>query len=205
MDASKVMTSNPGLRRRSVLLGAATACAAPLWLGVARGEGASTSKWNLRPWPKTRAAPRLQLRDLDGQPWSLAALEGQVVLLNFWASWCEPCRAEIPSLESLAKRYGSVGLSVVAINYQEGEPGIRRFLQGTPFTLPILLDGDGAAARAWTPLVFPSTVVIGRDGRPVFTVIGEADWTSDEAHRSITPLLDSATPPRRSRSAGSSP
>jgi len=203
MDASKLVTRHARLMRRRLLLVAATACAGPLGFSSARAQ--ATSKWNVRPWPKGRAAPRLQLSSLDGQPWSLAALKGQVVLLNFWASWCEPCRAEMPSLEGLARQYGRDGLSVVAINYQEGEPGIRRFLQGTPFTLPILLDGDGAAARAWTPLVFPSTVVIGRDGRPVFTVVGEADWSSDEARRSITPLLGSATTLRRAPAAGSSP
>jgi thiol-disulfide isomerase/thioredoxin len=192
------------MRRRAVLT-AATACAAPLWWCAVRHAQASTSTWNLRPWPKGRAAPRLELRNLDGQAFSLAALKGRVVLLNFWASWCEPCRAEIPSLESFAQRYGDEGLSVIAINYQEGEAGIRRFLQGTPFALPILLDADGAAARNWTPLVFPSTVVIGRDGRPAFTVVGEADWTSDQARRSITPLLRSATAQRRPRAGGSSP
>jgi thiol-disulfide isomerase/thioredoxin len=205
MDASRDGPWSTASTRRRALFALATACAAPLSWRAARAAAASTSTWNVRPWPKGRRAPRLELRDLDGQVFSLAAVKGRVVLLNFWASWCEPCRAEIPSLESLAKRYGNEGLSVVAINYQEGEAGIRRFLQGTPFMLPILLDGDGAAARAWTPLVFPSTVVIGRDGRPAFTVVGEADWTSDDAQRSITPLLGSATAPRRPRGGGSSP
>lgn len=151
------------------------------------------------------SAPPLPSAVLVPPKVTVDTLRGKPAVVNFWASWCEPCRAEIPSLENLAKQYASSGLSVIAINYQEGEPRIRRFLQGTPFSLPILLDGDGAAARAWTPLVFPSTVVIGRDGRPLFTVVGEADWTSREALLSITPLLGSATPPRRAPTRGSSP
>ncbi len=198
MDASNARTCLGAVTRRRMLLALAGTCAAFLGSREARAQTASTSLWNVRPWPKGRAAPPLRLSSLDGQPWSLASLKGRVVLLNFWASWCEPCRAEMPSLETLARQYGNAGLSVVAINYQEGEPGIRRFLRGTPVSLPILLDGDGAAAKAWTPLVFPSTVVIGRDGRPSFTVVGEADWSSDVALRSITPLLRSGTPTARS-------
>jgi len=185
---------------------AAAVCIGPaaLLFSNVHAQGSATAGWNVRPWPKTRPAPRLQLSGLDGRPWSLSAQKGQVVLLNFWASWCEPCRAEMPSLERLAGQYGREGLSVVAVNYREGEQRIRSFLQGTPLTLPILLDGDGAAARAWTPLVFPSTVVIGRDGRPVFTVVGEADWSGEEARRWITPLLAGATSPHRSSSASAS-
>jgi thiol-disulfide isomerase/thioredoxin len=203
MDASDPALFRAMSRRRT-LLAAVAACAATLSPRVVYAQ-ATPSTWNMRPWPRGRAAPPLRLSSLDGQPWSLASLKGRVVLLNFWASWCEPCRAEMPSLESLAKQYGGAGLSVVAINYQEGEPGIRRFLRSTPVSLPVLLDSDGAAARAWTTLVFPSTVVIARDGRPAFTVVGEADWSSDQARRSITPLLGSATPARRSPTTGASP
>ena len=109
-----------------------------------------------------KPVPALELTDLDGKPWSLSALRGQVVVLNFWATWCEPCRAEMPSLELLAQRHERDGLSVVAINYQEPLPAIRRFLDAQPFTLPILLDRDGDATSAWTPRVFPSTVLIDR-------------------------------------------
>lgn len=111
------------------------------------------------------------------------------MLLNFWASWCEPCRAEMPSLELLAERHIRDRVQVMAVNFRETDGAIRRFLAQTYCSLPILRDVDGAAARAWGVRVFPSTVVIGRDGRATFTVIGEFDWTGAEARAWIAPLL----------------
>ena len=123
------------------------------------------------------------------QPVRLAALRGQVVVLNFWASWCEPCRAEMPSLELMAERHKGDRLQVLAVNFRETDGTIRRFLEQTDFSLPILRDADGAAARAWQVRIFPSTVVIGRDGRAAFTVVGEVDWGGAEARAWIAPLL----------------
>ncbi len=143
----------------------------------------------VRPWPTARPVPALALTDLDGKPWSLAALKGRPVLLNFWASWCEPCRAEMPSLELLQTRHERAGLVVLAINYKEARPVIQRFLDVLPFSLPILLDPDGDASAAWTPRVFPTTVLIGRDGVPRQSVIGELDWMDATARELVEPLL----------------
>lgn len=143
----------------------------------------------VRPWPAAKPTPDLSLTDLDGKPWTLAGLKGRPVLLNFWASWCEPCRAEMPSLELLATRHEKAGLVVLSINYQEPLPTIRRFLETLPFSLPILLDRDGDAAGAWTPRVFPTTVLIDRSGAARSSVIGELDWMGDTARALVEPLL----------------
>jgi thiol-disulfide isomerase/thioredoxin len=140
-------------------------------------------------WPAGRALPRLELPGFDGPAWRLADARGQVVLLNFWASWCEPCRAEMPSLELLAERHEKAGLVVVAVNHRETDASIRRYLSQWPITLTIVRDADGAAARAWGVRIFPTTIVIGRDGRPAFTVTGEVDWTGADARRWLAPLL----------------
>lgn len=141
-------------------------------------------------WPPGRAVPALDLPGFDGPAWRLADARGQVVLLNFWASWCEPCRAEMPSLELLAERHVKDRLAVVAVNFRETDASIRRYLAQWPITLNIVRDADGAAARAWGVRIFPTTVVIGRNGRPVFTVTGEVDWTGAEARRWLQPLLE---------------
>lgn len=142
-----------------------------------------------QPWPAGRAVPALALPGFDGPAWRLADTRGQVVLLNFWASWCEPCRAEMPSLELLAERHEKDGLAVVAVNFRETDASIKRYLAQWPITLSIVRDADGAAARAWGVRIFPTTVAIGRDGRPAFTVTGEVDWTGTEARRWLAPLL----------------
>ena len=153
-------------------------------LGAGVGAAGARAAYQVRPWAAGRPVPKLELDDLAGKPWSLAAMRGQVVVMNFWASWCEPCRAEMPSLELLAQRLEHDGVTVVAINYQEPIPAIRRFLEAQPVTLPILLDRDGDAASAWTPRVFPSTVLIDRSGQPRNVVLGELDWTGGGGARS---------------------
>ena len=175
--------SHRKISRRQVLGVSLAAATAALLPGVARAA------YLVRAWPEGKAAPALALTDLDGKTWSLAALKGQPVLLNFWASWCEPCRAEMPSLELVASRHQRAGLVVLAVNFQEAAPVIKRFLDVRPFSLPILLDRDGAATAAWTPRVFPTTVLIDRHGTPRHSVLGELDWMGSAARELIEPLL----------------
>jgi thiol-disulfide isomerase/thioredoxin len=153
------------------------------------GPPSARASYQLREWPMGQATPVLQLSDLDGKRWTLESWRGRAVLLNFWATWCEPCRAEMPSLQALARRREADGLTVVTVNYRETEPAIRRFLDAAHITLPVLLDRDGAAAQAWTPRIFPSTVLIDRSGRPRRVVVGEVDWAGDEARRWMDDLL----------------
>jgi thiol-disulfide isomerase/thioredoxin len=153
----------------------------------------SRAAFQVRDWPAAQAAPSLGLTDLSGKSWSLAELRGHAVMLNFWATWCEPCRAEMPSLQALARRHEADGLIVLTVNYQEAEPTIRRFLDQTPIALPVLLDRDGAAARAWTPRVFPSTVLIDRSGRPRRVIVGEVAWDGEPARPWLAELLKAAT------------
>ncbi len=143
----------------------------------------------VRPWPEGRPVPPLDLVDLDGKRWRLDALKGRVVVLNFWATWCEPCRIEMPSLEAMAARRAGSDVSVLTVNYKEGPDVIRRFLERLPLKLPILLDADGDATFDWTPRVFPSTVLIGRNGVPVSVVLGDLDWAGAEASALLEPLV----------------
>lgn len=175
----------PEFNQRRRLLGAAALLAAVLPPAARAADGGS--HW--RAWPKGRATPPLALAGLDGKTWRLADAKGQVVLLNFWASWCEPCRAEMPSLELLAQAYEDQGLRVVAVNLRETDGAILRFLAQMPTDLPIVRDADGLAARAFDVRIYPTTVAIGRDGRAAFWVIGETDWMSAAAKRWLAPLL----------------
>jgi len=160
-----------------------------LGLGACRPSQATEAGFQWRPWAAGRAVPPLRLPSLDGAAWRLDAWRGRVVVANFWATWCEPCRAELPSLAALAARHAGAGLVVVTVNYREDPGAIERFLASQRMALPVLLDTDGSAARAWTPMVFPSTVVVGRDGRPAGVLVGELDWAGAAAADLLRPLL----------------
>lgn len=178
-----------GRTTRRRLLGAALAGSAGLLCTV----GARAAH-TVRPWPVGRATPPLQLTDLDGKAWSLAALKGHPVVVNFWATWCEPCRAEMPSLDQLARLHAKSGLVVLSVNYREAPAVVRQYLAARPLSLPVLLDADGEAAGEWTPRVFPTTVLIERSGLARASVIGELDWTGETARALMAPLLTPAKP-----------
>ncbi len=170
MSASALL---PAPRRRAWLFGLGA-------LGVACCQSTRAQPLpQKRPWSRTVPTPALQLPGEAGQLWRLADQRGQVVVLNFWASWCEPCRAELPSLELLAARHDAQGLRVLAVNFRETDAALRRFTERHPLSLPILRDVDGAAARAFAVRIFPTTVVVGREGRVLFSVVGEADWGAE--------------------------
>ncbi len=136
-----------------------------------------------RPWPRQTATPALSLPTQEGGIWTLAEQKGQPVLLNFWASWCEPCRSEMPALELLATRHEAQGLKLMAVNFRETDAAVRRFVDATSLSLPILRDRDGAAAQAFGVRTFPSSVLIARSGRVLSVAVGECDWSGPAARR----------------------
>jgi len=129
--------------------------------------------------------------DAAGKPLLLGALRGQAVVINFWASWCEPCREEMPSLAQLARAHTGK-LRVLAVNYKESPASVAQFAATTGLDLPTLRDPDGALARAWGIRVFPSTVLIASDGRVRSVVRGALDWNGAAAQPLIAPLLQGA-------------
>jgi thiol-disulfide isomerase/thioredoxin len=125
----------------------------------------------LRPWPVRQAAPALAAADTTGKQWSLPALRGKVVVLNFWASWCSPCVEELPVLNRLAEeRAGQV--VVLGVNYKEASWTVDSFSSEHPIHYPLLLDRSGEMFRNWTNGVMPTTVLIGRDGKPRWRLMG---------------------------------
>jgi len=179
------LTRNSSLRRRlaiALLLGIGAS-------GVAAAEPAKSAGFDFIPWPAGRGVPELLVTATDGRVWNLKALRGRAVLLNFWASWCEPCRAEMPSLQALAQLEGDKRLIVLAVNFKESSTTIARYMQATQLQLPVVPDPLGALARQWGISVYPSTVLIGADGRVRGVVRGEVDWVGSAAQRLVEPLL----------------
>lgn len=140
-------------------------------------------------WPAGKRVPDRLGTDLQDNARSLQEFRGKAVLLNFWASWCEPCVAEMPSLQALVQHRGSDALVVLAVNFKEAAPTVERFVQRNAITLPVLLDSKGEAARTWGANIFPTTVLIGADGHVKSMVRGALDWAGPQADALLEPLL----------------
>jgi peroxiredoxin len=147
------------------------------------------SAQELKPWGGG-AAPALELADLRGTKHRLADYRGKVVLINFWATWCVPCRDEMPSIERLRASLEGKSFAVLAVNLAEPESRIRGFLDKVPLNFPILLDRDAATARAWQARMLPATYIVGPDGRIRYRHLGELDWSKPEVREKILALLN---------------
>ena len=130
-------------------------------------------------------APALKLADAQGRERALSEWRGKTVVVNFWATWCEPCREEMPSLERLKGRFAGKPFDVVAVNVGESPERVARFTRDVPVTFPIVYDRDSAAAKLWKVRGYPTSYVIGPDGRIRYYFVGELDWSSDEVVRVI--------------------
>lgn len=174
-------------RRQWLVASTLAACGAVTAPAMAAGDQAAGAQ--RLAWPRQRATPALVLSTLEDTTWRLSEQRGQALLLNFWASWCEPCRTEMPALEGVQARHADAGLTVLAVNVREHPGTVQRFIQSTGLSLPVLRDADGSAAKACGVRIYPSTLAIGRDGRARFTVVGEPDWSGPQARRWLAELL----------------
>ena len=140
--------------------------------------------------PANGAAARpLALSDLQGNAHTLAGYRGSVVLVNFWATWCEPCRQEMPSIQRLREKFSGKPFVVLAVNLDEPEVRVRQFLKQTGLELPVLLDRDKKVARDWGVRLLPATYIVGRDGRVRYRLVGDLDWSSETVVGVIAQLL----------------
>jgi peroxiredoxin len=134
-------------------------------------------------------APDFRLQDLDGKPVRLGELKGNVVLLNFWASWCPPCRMEMPDMEQLHRQLGPDGLVILAVNYREGPAEIRAFLDEQELSFTALPDPRGEVFAAYQAWSLPTTYLINKRGEILGKAVGYRDWDSDLAKGFFVKLL----------------
>jgi len=120
------------------------------------------------------------LRDLSGNTVSLGNYRGTVVLLNFWATWCGPCREEMPSMERLHRQVGGQGLALLAINEKESVTRVANFMRSYGLSFPALLDLDGRVSSAYRVWGLPATYLIDAAGRLIGMKSGPRDWASRE-------------------------
>lgn len=113
-------------------------------------------------------APNFTLKSLGGENLKLSEMTGNVVLINFWASWCGPCREEMPLLNALHKKYQPLGFTVLGVNVEEQTGNARGFISDFPVDFPILLDNTNKVSKQYKVIAMPTTVVVDRDGNMRF-------------------------------------
>jgi len=165
-------------------LGAALACPSSL---TAEDPAATLSLMRPRP---AKDAPDFQVRTPDDRTLSLGGLRGKVVFLNFWATWCEPCREEMPALERLHRSYKDRGLVVLAVSTDtQGASVVRPFAKQYKLTFDLGLDPKMSLAATYQVWAVPSTYIIDRRGKRVLYANGAREWDSKAAHALIEGLL----------------
>ena len=165
----------------------------PVWILSAGGASAASPPLGhlMSPLSPPVAAPAFTLVDVDGAEAALSDHHGKVVMLNFWASWCPPCRREMPSMQRLFAKYAEQGFVVIAVNQWEDEDLVFEFvsrLEPEP-SFPVLLDRDSKVAEQYGVKGLPTTFLIDREGNIRYRAMGGRDFDHPEIEQLIESLL----------------
>jgi thiol-disulfide isomerase/thioredoxin len=133
----------------------------------------------------------LKMERLDGSVHTLAEYEGRPLLVNMWATWCEPCRDEIPNIQRIWREHAGSGLVIVGVDQGEDRSGVREFARAAGISYPVLIDSGSQYAQA-VGSELPTTVVIGRDGKTVNIVTGGLDY--DQLEELVEQVLPAGSP-----------
>jgi thiol-disulfide isomerase/thioredoxin len=152
---------------------------------AARGEHEAP----LQVFDKRKPVFEFSLPDLNGRSVNLKDFRGKVVFVNFWATWCLPCRTEMPAMERLYQEYNGKGLAMLAVNFRESRKEARAFVEELKLTFPVLLD-DGTVSALYGVFALPATYLVDRQGRGAARVLGARDWMGEESRAVIERLLD---------------
>ncbi len=179
--------TDPHRRQCLHLLGGAAAWAG----GMQRASASAPAVGQLAPWPQGKAVPAFTALALDGTTRTLADYAGKPLILNFWATYCAPCRLEIPQFNQLLAQHRAQGLRVLAVNHGEMPARVLQFLQTVPFDGDVLLDRSQRQLPAWGGMALPTSFVIDAQGRVRFWHMGEIDWLSAGVQATLAPVFKS--------------
>jgi peroxiredoxin len=160
------------MRNRIAALAAVLTLALPAWAGVADGP-----------------APGFTLQSRDGKTVTLAQFKGEVVMINFWASWCGPCRQEMPLLDSIYKQYKDMGFTLLGVNVEPNSHDANAWLTRTPVSYPILYDTKSQVSQLYHVQAMPTTVIIDRSGVVRFVHNGYLPGDENQYMNSIRTLI----------------
>ena len=156
----------------------------------------STSAWaqfDKTAWPANVATPRIEAVDLQGKAWNAAELAGKVVVLNFWATWCAPCKDELPTLQTLHD-ISDAQTVVLTINVREPAARAARYMQSTGMTFPVISDAKGEWAKRWGVTVYPTTILIAPNGQARWRIVGDVDWSGAQANTWLVDVRQNVSP-----------
>lgn len=158
-----------------------------LWMALQPSSGQSMAQTEPQMMEQNKPAPNFTTQALSGGETALADYAGDVVVVNFWATWCPPCKAEMPGINAFYERHQGDGLVVLAVNAKESESLVRPFIEANQFTFPVLLDPAGAIINQYQVRSFPTTIIIDRDGIVRHIQVGMI--SEEELETAVAPLL----------------
>ena len=166
-----------------------------LWfvLSLAQAAGNDAAQ-TLQPLPRPFAAPAFTLKGDDGKTHRLSDYRGKVVVLNFWATWCPPCRYEMPSMERAHKKVQGENIVLLAVNVGESEDQIFEFTGQYPVTFQLLLDNDGSVIKKYPVIGLPTTFVIDPSGIVTHRAVGGREWDDEQLLGQLRKLLRKSGP-----------
>jgi len=154
--------------------------------------GESKSPFGLRVY-ETGTAPNFKLNNTEGETFELDSTRGQWVFLHFWASWCGPCREEMPTIQGLSEKISDKDLKIVMINTAEDEDTIFTFLAGISIDIDTLMDVDGQVTEIWKPRGLPTTFLIDPNGKVRYQAIGGRNWDKPVYIKFLKSLLQTSS------------
>ena len=169
---------------------------AVVWDVLVQGLCASAAwaQFDKTAWPAKTPTPAIEAVDLQGKAWSNSELAGKVVVLNFWATWCAPCKDELPTLQTLHD-ISDAQTVVLTINVREPAARAARYMQSTGMTFPVISDTKGELAKRWGVSVYPTTILIAPNGQARWRIMGDVDWSGAQANAWLVEVRQNASPP----------
>jgi peroxiredoxin len=140
----------------------------------------SAAAGQLKPYKGNLTSPQFNLSDMQGQQHTLDQYRGDIVLVQFWATYCTPCRKEMPTMNRLIEKMQGKPFKIITINMAEPRSAVQAFLDEVPVEFPVLLDNDGTTLGQWKVFAAPANFIVDKKGKIIFTLYGAIEWDSDE-------------------------